>query len=565
MPHGSKKSVSKRRASRALTLANATPGAQVANVNGSGQSTFSAELIRSARRARFSPIRSITPETLSQYLEGWAAGSLSQFALAAQAIKKRDDVISVALPKREKAVSRRDYAIHVNDGIGEDSPLKAQADKHRDALKFFYDNLTAVNVMDQNERGGFRRLVRQMMDAVGFKYACHEIVWQPRIVEGAPRLTALFNYAPLQFFENSTGKLRFLRNYYGGSEGEEMPDDRWLVTVGDGIMEALSVAWMLKQLSLKDWACFNELLGTPIRLGFTSAAKDSPGWNALVEALEGIGQDFAAVLSEGSKIEFPSVNKTGGETFGPFVDRMDRAMARICRGADLSTMSAGNGSGQGASLQGDESDLLEEDDAEMISEALIPVSRIVVRDLFGDDTPLAYLQVVVPEAQNNDDVRKTIETLGARGVAIGQSWARLKLDVPEPAKGEALLTVPAAPAASAMGRNSFGQEMTAAFANAAEAAVRSAAFRTRSLKEIAVAKAKAFEPLRARIEEIATIAKPEAFDAALVKLKADLPAIAKAVAGTDAEVEAWVNAMGTQLVSGAAEAAKDKALPGLRA
>jgi hypothetical protein len=74
------------------------------------------------------------------------------------------------------------------------------------ALKHFYDHVTATNAINENETGGFKLLVRQMADAIGKKFAVHEIVWKP----GADGLTAEFRFAPLWFFENRTGRLRYL-------------------------------------------------------------------------------------------------------------------------------------------------------------------------------------------------------------------------------------------------------------------------------------------------------------------------------------------------------------------
>lgn len=521
------------------------------------QSLISADLIRTAKRSRFNPIRTLTPELLAQHLDSFAIGLLQSFALDAQAIKRRDDVISVALPKREKAVSRHGFVIQINDGIEQATPLRVRAEQHQAALNYFYSNLTAVNMLDQNERGGFRRLTRQMMEAVGFRYAVHEIVWQPVVVDGKPQMTATFNYVPLQFFENTTGRLRFLKSYFSGAAGDDMPDDHWLVTVGDGIMEALAVAWMFKQLSLKDWVAFNELVGTPIRIGKTNAAKGSDTWNILVEAIEGIGQDFAAVLAEGSTIEFIDGSKGGtGGTFQPLVDRMDRAIATICRGADLSTMSAGTGSGQGASLQGDESALLEQDDAAMISETLQQVSRIVIQQLFGDEQPLAFLEVPVPKEKNNEDTRKNIDLLTASGVQISQEWVRQEFGIPAPIAGEAVLAKAVAPIRETLPLSGLPAETLAA-ANAAEVDGRKALFLADAANQYAPEVATILRPILERLLEITVIPDDVARRAALLSYRAALPELYRqAIAKVPAAAVPLQKVIGTAFVDGAVAAAR---------
>jgi hypothetical protein len=84
--------------------------------------------------------------------------------------------------------------------------------------------LVVTHAIDGNEVGGFKLLVRQMMDAIGKRFAVHEIVWKPS-PEG---LTAELRFVPLWFFENTTGKLRFLKQPYG-LEGVELQEGAWMV------------------------------------------------------------------------------------------------------------------------------------------------------------------------------------------------------------------------------------------------------------------------------------------------------------------------------------------------
>jgi hypothetical protein len=46
------------------------------------------------------------------------------------------------------------------------------------ALEYFYNNLSATNACDSNELREISILVRQMMDAVGKKYAVHELIFE---------------------------------------------------------------------------------------------------------------------------------------------------------------------------------------------------------------------------------------------------------------------------------------------------------------------------------------------------------------------------------------------------
>jgi phage gp29-like protein len=312
-----------------------------------------------AKRSRFNPIRMLTPDLLSRQIDNFQMGYLRDFALMAEAIKRRDYMVQTSTRKREKAISRHGIDVITNDHI--EKELKDQAKLHASALTYFYDNLHARNVMEQDQAGGKRLLIQQMMEAVYYRYAVHEIVWRPSVdpVTGAARLTADFNYVPLYFFETQTAHLRFLKRYFGTIMGDEMEQGEWLVTVADGIAEAIAVCYMFKTMPLKDWVSFSERFGTPGILGKTKAAFNSQQWKEMEDALRKFAQDWTAVTAVDNGIELiiPQGSTGNNTVFAPLVELMDKAIATICRGADLSTISSGHQSqGHGSSLQGGKPD-----------------------------------------------------------------------------------------------------------------------------------------------------------------------------------------------------------------
>ncbi len=404
------------------------------------------ERVRAYIRSRFNPIRSLTPELLSQYLDAFKTGRLRQCALVWDAIEERDDVLSGVIAKRKAAAARHGWEILTLDSIPEGA--EAEAAGHKQALETFYNNLTVVNAIDANERGEVSLLLRQMMDAVGKRYAVHEIVWKPLASVGgasspsepssgvrplasgvrpsagpsgggasspsepsspasgvrrpAPGLTAELRFAPLWFFENLTGRLRYLASE-NALEGVEMDEAAWLVSVGPGLMAACAVAYIYKSLSLKDWVLYNERHGMPGIHGKTDAPKDSDEWEDMVEAVRNFAADWSMVTSSDASIEKVDMAAGGTLPFPPLVERMDRAMAALWRGADLSTMSAAAGdAGQGASLQGRESEILEQDDAQWLSETLSrQLDRRVIEYVFGPGVkPLAYIKIKTAQKQD---------------------------------------------------------------------------------------------------------------------------------------------------------------------
>lgn len=383
------------------------------------ESLIDTERIVIARRARYNPLRTLTPELLTVHLEAFRMGYLWQFALDADAMRRRDLILCGAALKREKAISRHGFDI-VTD---EDS---LEAKKHAAALKYFYTNARATDALDQNVKGGYSLLIRQMMRAVGFQFQVHEIIWKPEVdvisvtdevkqadgsysteeVARMDGITAEFRAVPLWFFECITGKLRYLRQF-GELYGQPMEEGGWLVTASDiALMEPSAVAYMYKNLTLKDWLSLSERWGDPKVYGVTDGKPNSPQWNAMADAIKNIAEEYAAVVGKGGEIKTldgGSATGAGESIYEKLVNQMDRYITTLWRGGDLSTIShQGGGEGQGASLQGGESDILEVDDCDFIEETLhSQVDHWVIRYLFGEGvTPKAHIVIARPERKD---------------------------------------------------------------------------------------------------------------------------------------------------------------------
>mgnify|MGYP000863118662 CR=1 FL=1 len=327
------------------------------------------------RRSRYGLSGGITGQMLAAALNAFDGGDLREASLIWEKQCSRDDKIKCVRPKREKAVSRREWQVLTSDDSG-------AAKAHAKALTHFWNNIRAVNAWDRNEKGGFALLVRQMMSCVSVRYAPHHLVWQPSRSE----LGCTFEFVPLRFFENRTGVLRFCPTGME-PEGMALPEDEWMITVGDGLMTAGSIGAFAKADCLTSWLTFNEAFGMPGVLGKTKQGKDTAGGQAMADAVETFISDWRGVLygddGTGTIELIRADGSAGGIPFPALLERTDRALSALWRGADLSSMSSGAGAGTGASLQDGETEILEVDDALMISERLNEIERLVIGWYFG--------------------------------------------------------------------------------------------------------------------------------------------------------------------------------------
>ncbi len=438
------------RKARALTNAAAKTAAK-------SQAIASAEAVRQYRRQRWNPLRTLSPETLTRALESFEYGDLREFAVLAETMAERDDTLKSVKPKREKATAHRDWNILKRK-------KSAAADRHQGILEDFWKNVRAENAYDRNERGGIRLLIKQMMSAVSYRYAPHHIVWQPE----PGKLRATFEFVPLWFFENRTGKLRFIRDGVG-IEGEEMDEREWMVTVGDGLMVACAILFLAKRYCMQDLLAFSEKFSMPGIVGATSAAKGSPEGLAMKAAVEAFGQDWTAVMygvADPTKPPIHLIAPNGNPSAMPMpavIERACRSMAALYRGNDLGSMSSKEGEGTGASLQAEETEILEADDCEMISETLRGIERQVIEWHDGKGTePLAYIEIQPPVREDKQFLVTAMTFLSDKGVRLAKKDALERLgfseaDGDEPALGEA--TVPEkVPAANSKEWKAFAPE-----------------------------------------------------------------------------------------------------------
>lgn len=379
-------------------------------------------------RANFNPIRSLNPESLTRILDDFQKGELRPAALLWDAIERRDDVLKSVTARRKKAIARLNWEIVTREN-------SETAEEQKEALQYFYENLRCCHACDRNERGGVALLIKQMMDSIGKKYAVHEIVFdEPR--HGERRTTAQFYFVPLWFFENRSGKLRFLSSSEWQQKGVELQENGWLVTVGEGLMEACSIAYLFKHLPLRDWLIYSERNGMPGVKGITDAIPGSPQWEVAREAVEAFGAEFHTLMSKGSNIEAIDLSARGPLPYPPLIEYMDRAMAMLWTGADPLNL-AHLMQSTTEQMPTDSRYVIEEDDAHLISETLNDqVDRPLLSYLFPNSTPSAFFRLK-PSVNRNIQGQLTIyEKLWKMGLEISPRDLRHRFGIEPPKDDE---------------------------------------------------------------------------------------------------------------------------------
>lgn len=475
------------------------------------------------RMQRFNPLRNVSPDYLRSAHEEFNAGRLKTAARLWDAVERTDDVCQVSASKRKKAVSRHGYEIvEVDDS--------AEAKRHAEVLRFFYDNVIASRADDRNVRGGLPLAVRNMMDAVGKRYAVHEIVWKP--IDGG--LTAELIFVPLWYFENTTGELRLLDGL-SDLHGTPLDPGEWMIHSGEGIMEAVAASYMFKHLPLQDWLFYSEKFGMPIPKGKSPDQPDSDGWRAMEDAVAALGAADGVVISSNGEIEAVDLGSAQNLPYPPLIERMDRAIASLWRGADLGTISKGDGTG--ASLQEEETQLLEDDDAGNITDVLNEqLDRYIIQYATGSNTPKAWVKIkggVRDDVKQDLEIDKGLHEMGYESPVedLQRRYNRSELEArtnPQPAKTE--------------------------LANEAAEPSATAELKKNARNVIAESVAQDLRPVAASLADLIDNTPDDQLQAALKAWRSDtLPQLAAQVIDNPSAADAYADTLAANLINGYVE------------
>ncbi len=403
-------------------------------------SRVGSQYVQTASESRFSPLRDLTPEMLVMYIECFEAGDFAWLDRTMRAMESRDDIWKVSAAKARKDISRRRWQCAPLEGFEGDPAAEAQAQK----LREFYTSLRCTDFKCRNVSSGIRGLVAGVMRAYNDMWSVHEVIYEPR-ADGS--LRAELVRCPLEWFTLRGGMICLAAD---GRDPQPLEPGGWLVAQSDGVGVACAVAYMFKRLALGDWAVYSGRCGHPGIHGKTSAAKGTQQWTDFVAALKKFGKEWACATGLDDVIEKIDLSVAGTLPYPGLVERMDRAIASLQRGADLSTMSAGQGAGDGASLQGDEADIIAADNCEMVTEACrSQIDPVVISWWFGDAPVKAGFRLIPPQRDTIDRDLKIDAQLSSQGVRLSKRdalsrYERREAD-PADADDAPLIPAPAAP------------------------------------------------------------------------------------------------------------------------
>jgi len=406
-------------------------------MNLTGASQFTQARLEWAIRLRYSPLPNLSMDLVSANLNAFRIGELRVVGKIWEVMMERDGELAVNADKRASDLAGLEWQV-VSDG-------SLEGDRHAEALTYFYQHLRTTRALDQDVSGGVSELLHQMASAHSYYYSVHEMLLRTDN-PAAREVTAEFRHTPVWFFESRRGYLGYLKHIFD-VYGQPCLQGEWLTAVGLGWMRPLSMAFVLKSLSLRDWMIFSQRYGSGALEVITGAQKGDPAWEEAKEVLDRMANDGVVLHNQNVSLKFLDAPAKAALPFEPLVEQVNRLYAKCYRGIDLATGSRRSepGAGRnviGASVQKEESGIFLARDAAWASACLNDrVDRPIIRYLF-DKEPRAWMTIMPPLDENSEQDLKCAQLLVPMGLRISLREAYKRFRWTAPAEGEPCLQFP---------------------------------------------------------------------------------------------------------------------------
>ncbi len=264
-----------------------------------------------------------------------------------------------------------------------------------------------------------------LLDALGKGFALVEVMWA--VEEGRAKVTEL-RWIPQKkviFGEDHEPRLLTSTSPW---RGEEFPPwkviyHRYKARSGyatrAGLLRVLGYLYLLKNYALKDWAAFNEVFGSPMRLGKYEPTATLTEREALKEAVRQLGTDAAGVISKNTDIEFIEAAGVHAATnpYEKMAEFCNREMSKAILGQTLTTDTYGaTGTYAAAKVHGQVRRDLVQADAQALAHTLREqLLRPLVGFNFGWDRSVPWFRFRFEEQEdlkNLSEVYRNLATMG---------------------------------------------------------------------------------------------------------------------------------------------------------
>jgi phage gp29-like protein len=403
------------------------------------------------------PSRNLTPPKLARILEQAELGDLGAQADLFLDMEEKDAHIYAEMSKRKRALLTVGWDIV--PPIGASAAEKTQAERVKELV---------------GQLPNWEDVLLDALDGIGHGFACLEIEWQqlgkkewiPRAIE----------HRPQSWFHVKQGAWNELRLRNNTAEGEALAPFGWVAHVHRaksgyiaraGLHRVLAWPYLFKNYSVRDLAEFLEIYGLPMRLGMYPSGSDNEEKATLMRAVTGIGHNAAGIIPDSMKIEFTEAAKGTHDPFMAMYNTCEALQSKAILGGTLTSQPSSSGGGAYAlgNVHNEVRHDLKASDARQLAGTL---TRDIVYPIHAlnhgaaDPRRAPRLAFDVREIDDLKVMSEALPKLVGIGVQVPASYPNLKLGIPLPKEGEAVLTPPAVPIADSMPASAADRRRAAA-------------------------------------------------------------------------------------------------------
>lgn len=388
------------------------------------------------RRYDASTTIGLTPAGLAQILVEAREGSGFNFLTLAYEVERRDPHYRSVLGTRRLALQGMPITVTPAGGEGADEEAQAFATLIEDTLV---------------KKPAFRRMLPDLLDALGKGYGVVEIVWDSSdVTQWIPR----YHWRDQRFFEydDVTGMELRLRSDTKLLEGEALDDYKWIVhqpkllsgyPLDGGLAVTVVALYLLKAYAMMDWGTFVEVFGIPLRVGKYGPESTDSEQEDFLSALVNLGADAAAIFPLDYEYEIHDASGSGGGKLGPHGNLSAFVNKEISKVVLGQTMSSEDGSSLAQAKVHDEvrGDILAAD-AVALEDTLNEYLIEPFVDLnYGPPADGNYPRVKIDVSDKEDLVAfaEALTPFVDRGLRVAAREVYNRFGLKEPASGEAVL------------------------------------------------------------------------------------------------------------------------------
>lgn len=377
----------------------------------------------------------LTPARLAAILRSAGDGDHDGFLTLAEEMEERDLHYWSELGKRKLAVTRLPITVESASDSARDKEI---AEAVRGMLK----------------KGGFRFLLKDLMDALGKGFSVVEIMWDRSGSSWRPKAYTWRDPRWFMWDRETLSQIR-LRDEANMADGLELTPYKFIthtpklktgIPIRGGFARLAAWAYMCKGYTVKDWLAFAEVFGMPLRMGKYGPGASRADIDVLKMAVANLGIDAAAVFPESMTIEFMEASKSGStDFFERLAQYLDNMITKGILGQTATTQGTPGKLGNEDAQQEVRHDI-RDDDAELLEETIQRDLVQVYVDLnYGPQENYPQFQLRAIEKEDTKALVTALKELVPLGLKVEQSVVRDKLGLPDPdpkATAEDLLGAP---------------------------------------------------------------------------------------------------------------------------